>query len=63
MKKSITEIADKVRNLGVMSYHNWLEDQDLDISIKIVKDINCLKTESRGIFETNIKYSFIDFFY
>ena len=62
MKDSITEIAQKVRNLGVASYDNWMSDQDLNISKKIVKDINCLKADFRGIFETNPKFKFIEFF-
>ena len=39
-----------------------MEDQDLNTSREIVKNINCLKAEYQGIFETNIKFRLIDFF-
>ena len=39
MKKSITEIAYKVKNLGITSFQNRMEDQDLNTSREIVKNI------------------------
>ena len=62
MQNPINEISSKVRDFGVTSYANWLNDQDLKKSIEIVKNINCPKADFRGIFETNYKFRLIELF-
>ena len=61
MTNQITKIIDNVKNFGVTNYHNWLEDQDLKISRKIVEGINCAKGDYYGIFEEG-KVKWIDLF-
>ena len=62
MQSKVTEIVSKVKNYGIAIYQNWLTNEDLEISKKIVNDINCLKGDYRGIFEPGIKYKLVEVF-
>ena len=62
MKSKVTEISSKVKNNGIAICQNWLANEDLEISKKIVSDINCAKGDYKGIFEPGIKYKLIEIF-
>lgn len=62
MKSTIAEISDQVKNLGVALHHNWLQEEDLNKTKKIVKKVNCLKGDYKGIFEPSMKFLLLDSF-
>ena len=51
---NLSEISEKVKNLGVIKKENWLDQEDIKKTKSIIEKINCTKGNNDGIFSLNL---------